>query len=59
MGRLRSVDDAAWPHVLSDLERLGASRGEVLRVTEALDMGMPEVAFSLVDAILKRMREES
>lgn len=58
MANWHRVDEAAWPHILHDLKRFGATNGELTRVAEMVDAGLPEVAFSLVDATLQRLREE-
>jgi hypothetical protein len=56
MANPRSVDEAAWPQVLRDLERLGATRGEVRRVADMVECGLHDVALCLVDAALHRLR---
>lgn len=53
------VEDAAWPHLLRDLQRLGATPGEILRIAELVDAGMSSLALCLVDAAFRRLREES
>jgi hypothetical protein len=52
------IPDSAWPFVLDDLRRLGATPGEVMRVAEMVDCGLKDVALSLVDATFRRLREE-
>lgn len=52
------VPDAAWPHVLNDLQRLGATHGEVTRIAEMVDCGLTDVALCLVDACFRRLRED-
>lgn len=56
MASVRHVDSAAWPHVLRDLQRLGATPGEVCRVAEMLECGQHELALCLVEAALERLR---
>lgn len=58
MENWQRVDRAAWPHILGDLKRLGATQGEIYRVAEMVEAGLPDVALSLVDATLQRLREE-
>lgn len=59
MANRRTVDSAAWPFVLNDLQRLGGTPGEVLRIAEMVDCGLHDVAFSLVEATLQRLRDDA
>lgn len=52
------VPDEAWPSVLHDLKRLGATPGEVRRVADMVEAGLPDVAMALVDATFRRLRTE-
>jgi hypothetical protein len=56
MASPRHVDGAAWPHVLRDLQRLGATPGEVRRIAELAECGLHDMALCLVDAALQRLR---
>lgn len=58
MTNRRMADDAAWPHVLHDLRRLGATPGAVLRIAEMVDVGLHEVAFSLLEDTLQKLRDD-
>lgn len=53
----RTVDEMAWPWLLHDLARLGATPGELLRIIEMRDCGLTEVSFSLVESVLNRLRQ--
>jgi hypothetical protein len=50
------IPASAWPFVLSDLQRLGATPGEVMRVAELVDCGLTDVALALVDTAFRRLR---
>ncbi len=52
------VDSESWPHILADLHRFGATPGELCRVSDMIDCGLHEVALSLVDSVLERLRTE-
>lgn len=58
MANRRMADDAAWPHVLQDLRRLGATPGDVLRIAELVEAGLQDVAFSLLEDTLQRLRDD-
>ncbi len=53
------VDAQAWPVILQDLQRFGATPGELRRVAEMAECGLHGVALSLVDDILRRLRDEA
>lgn len=52
------VPEEAWPCVLNDLRRLGATPGEVQRVADMVDARLHDVAFALLDATFQRLRSD-
>lgn len=58
MASHRNVDANAWPHILADLRRFGATPGELHRVSEMVDCGFHDVALRLVESVFERLRNE-
>jgi hypothetical protein len=58
VGHRKAIYLGAWPSVLEDMRRLGATDGEVRRIAEMVDLGWCDIAFSLVESVLDRLRAQ-